>query len=303
MSDVITTPEVETEISAQNDDFNNPNNYISQVTDELMRCFDIINRDKFDNELPRPIITLQEKKNTRGHCSVRKIWVPVRNEIKKSFENDPDVRIIEAEDLESAEAQCEEDENIVTTDDLNEALESNLESFLESGDYPCFYEINIVPDYIDNSEDGLVQLVSVLLHEAVHLKNIVSGISDTSGAGGRNHNKRFLKTAQAAGLTAEKLPGVGYAMTEPTEECVEYIKNVVKPDPEKLKFFRYIPAKPKKETPEKKKFIAWVCPGCGMEAKGEEGMNLMCSDCQLALEPKPRGKRGRKAKSDNGEDN
>ena len=137
----------------------------------------------------------------------------------------------------------------------------------------------------------------------VHLGNISKGVNDTSGAGNRVHNKKFLRLAQAVGLTAEKLPGVGYAMTEPTEECVEYIKNVVKPDPEKLKFFRYIPAKPKKETPEKKKFIAWVCPGCGMEAKGEEGMNLMCSDCQLALEPKPRGKRGRKAKSDNGEDN
>ena len=297
MSDVIITPEVETEISAQNDDLNNPNNYISQVTDELMRCFDIINQDKFDNELPRPIITLQEKKNTRGHCSVRKIWVPVRNEIKKSFENDPDVKIVEDE------SQTEDDENAVTTDDLNEALESNLESFLESGDYPCFYEINIVPDYIDNSEDGMVQLISVLMHEMVHLGNISKGVNDTSGAGNRVHNKKFLKAAQAAGLTAEKLPGVGYAMTEPTEECVEYIKNEVKPDPEKLKFFRYIPAKPKKETPEKKKFIAWVCPGCGMEAKGEEGMNLMCSDCQLALEPKPRGKRGRKAKSDNGEDN
>ena len=132
----------------------------------------------------------------------------------------------------------------------------------------------------------------------VHLKNIVSGVSDTSGAGNRVHNKRFLKAAQAVGLTAEKMPGVGYAFTEPTEECIDYIKNEVKPDPEKLKFFRYIPAKPKKETPEKKKFISWVCPGCGMEAKGEEGMNLMCSDCQLALEPKPRGKRGRKAKAD-----
>ena len=303
MSDVITTPEVETGISAQNDDFNNPNNYISQVTDELMRCFDIINRDKFDNELPRPIITLQEKKNTRGHCSVRKIWVPVRNEIKKSFENDPDVKIVDAKDVEDTESQTEEDENIVTADDLNEALESNLESFLESGDYPCFYEINIVPDYIDNSEDSMVSLIGVLIHEMVHLSNISKGIKDTSGTGNRNHNKKFFKLAQEVGLTAEKLPGVGYAMTEPTEECVEYIKNVVKPDPEKLKFFRYIPAKPKKETPEKKKFIAWVCPGCGMEAKGEEGMNLMCSDCQLALEPKPRGKRGRKAKSDNEEDN
>lgn len=296
MSDVIITPEVETEISAQNDDLNNPNNYISQITDELMRCFDIINQDKFDNELPRPIITLQEKKNTRGHCSVRKIWVPVRNEIKKSFENDPDVKIVEDE------SQTEDDENAVTTDDLNEALESNLESFLESGDYPCFYEINIVPDYIDNSEDGMVQLISVLMHEMVHLGNISKGVNDTSGAGNRVHNKKFLKAAQAVGLTAEKMPGVGYAFTEPTEECIEYIKNEVKPDPEKLKFFRYIPAKPKKETPEKKKFISWVCPGCGMEAKGEDGMNLMCSDCQLALEPKPRGKRGRKAKSDNGED-
>lgn len=302
MSDVITTLEVETEISAQNDDFNNPNNYISQVTDELMRCFDIINRDKFDNELPRPIITLQEKKNTRGHCSVRKIWVPVRNEIKKSFENDPDVKIVDTKDVEDTESQTEEDENVVTADDLNEALESNLESFLESGDYPCFYEINIVPDYIDNSEDSMVSLIGVLIHEMVHLSNISKGIKDTSGTGNRNHNKKFFKLAQEVGLTAEKMPGVGYAFTEPTEECIEYIKNEVKPDPEKLKFFRYIPAKPKKETPEKKKFISWVCPGCGMEAKGEEGMNLMCSDCQLALEPKPRGKRGRKAKADNGEE-
>ena len=163
------------------------------------------------------------------------------------------------------------------------------------------YEICLSANWLKITEEHPIEdLVGTLQHELCHYEAAQKGIKDCSG---RVHNKKFKKIAEEKQLVVEKAPGVGYGITKPNDGLIDFIHEKIKPDVSVFKFYRVIPEKPEKEKPEKKKFTAWVCPGCGMEAKGEEGMNLMCSDCQLALEPKPRGKRGRKAKSDNGEDN
>lgn len=51
-------------------------NVIGAALVELYRCFDIINDEKFNSDLPRPVITIQKgKKNVLGHFTLDKVWV------------------------------------------------------------------------------------------------------------------------------------------------------------------------------------------------------------------------------------
>lgn len=47
---------------------------MSRAVGQLEKMYNKINMDKFNGELPVPIITVQSKKGTWGHCSVSKIW-------------------------------------------------------------------------------------------------------------------------------------------------------------------------------------------------------------------------------------
>ena len=47
---------------------------LSDIVKKLEDLFDILNRLYFDDNLPRPIITIQSTPKAYGHCSIRKIW-------------------------------------------------------------------------------------------------------------------------------------------------------------------------------------------------------------------------------------
>ena len=50
-------------------------NVIGIALEELYRIFDILNNDKFDGELPEPVITIQKTKgSTLGHFTLSKVW-------------------------------------------------------------------------------------------------------------------------------------------------------------------------------------------------------------------------------------
>lgn len=50
-------------------------NVIGTALDELYRIFDILNRDKFENALPVPVITIQKTRGTAlGHFTIDKVW-------------------------------------------------------------------------------------------------------------------------------------------------------------------------------------------------------------------------------------
>lgn len=229
-------------------------NYIAEVTNELYRWFEIFNKEKFNSELPTPVITIADVKNTKGHCSLKKFWV------EKNFEEPSNEDVME---------DTEQEDNGI------------------------FYEINLVPKYF--SEEHLFESPEVLAHEMVHLYNVCRNIKDCSG---KKHNKKFLESCERVGLTADKDPKVGFGYTYATESFKTFVKDILQPNWDVFKYCRYIPQKPKKEDDEpKKRFVAWVCPECGREAKFEEGLeNVLCGDCSVAFELKPKGKRGRKAK-------
>lgn len=50
-------------------------NVVGKALDELYRMFDIINKERFDNQLPEPVITIQKtRSDCYGHFSLDKIW-------------------------------------------------------------------------------------------------------------------------------------------------------------------------------------------------------------------------------------
>lgn len=47
---------------------------MSRAVSQLEHIYNALNTDFFDGELPVPIITIQSKPGTYGHCSVAKVW-------------------------------------------------------------------------------------------------------------------------------------------------------------------------------------------------------------------------------------
>ena len=225
-------------------------NYVSRMTDELYRWFEILNQESFDGALPEPIITIQKtRKNIKGYFTLDKVW---------------------------------------QTDEDGEPQEDSAR-----------YEICMSANWLRLEEGHPVEdLVATLQHELCHYCNAINDIKDTSG---KVHNKKFKIMAEAHGLVVERDKSVGWGYTRPTDEFFDFIRDVIKPDESAFRYYRILP-QPLSEEKEKKKFVAWVCPGCGKEAKGEDGMELRCGDCDMPLEPKPKGKRGRKAREDEEKD-
>ena len=47
---------------------------MSRAVSQLEHIYNSLNADFFGGELPVPIITVQSKPGTMGHCSVAKVW-------------------------------------------------------------------------------------------------------------------------------------------------------------------------------------------------------------------------------------
>ena len=56
---------------------------MSRAVGQLEKMYNIINADLFGSELPTPIITVQSKPGTYGHCSCAKVW---RNKDTEQYE-------------------------------------------------------------------------------------------------------------------------------------------------------------------------------------------------------------------------
>ena len=65
-------------------------------------------------------------------------------------------------------------------------------------------------------------VVATLLHEMVHYYNYERGVQDCS-RGNTYHNKHFRDAAEARGLHVERSDKYGWAITEPTEELLDFV--------------------------------------------------------------------------------
>lgn len=77
-----------------------------------------------------------------------------------------------------------------------------------------FHEIMISANYF---ERGARAVLGTLLHEVAHSLDLQAGIQGVTGDG--YHNKKFKATAEALGLTITQAQGIGWSVTEVSDEC------------------------------------------------------------------------------------
>jgi hypothetical protein len=136
------------------------------------------------------------------------------------------------------------------------------------------YEINLCSEYLDR---GIIHVAETLLHEMVHLDNVMKGIKDTSN-NGFYHNKKYKQTAETKGLNVENDEKYGWCKTTLTEETKAYI--------ESLKLAEVTLARKKQEKPKSKSknnSIKYVCPCCGAIVRATKPVKIGCYDCDMEM--------------------
>ena len=79
-----------------------------------------------------------------------------------------------------------------------------------------FHEIMVSANYF---ERGARAVLGTLLHEIAHSLDLQAGIQGVTGDG--YHNQKFKATAEALGLTITNAKGIGWSVTEVSDECAE----------------------------------------------------------------------------------
>lgn len=133
-----------------------------------------------------------------------------------------------------------------------------------------WHEIAISGEYLARPT---ANWVGTLIHEMVHLYCQINDIEDTSN-NGVYHNKRFKNEAEKRGLIIEKADTIGYSVTTPSADLIEFIKecNI---NEELFTYFR--DTKFNLSTTAIKK--RYCCPLCGVQVQAKKDKNIICGDC------------------------
>lgn len=139
------------------------------------------------------------------------------------------------------------------------------------------YEINIVAEYLNRS---VYEVVSTLLHEMVHLHNLVNGIKDVS-RGNVYHNKKFKKAAESHGLIIEYNEKLGWSLSRLNDNTKSIVDSM---DLNKEAFslarmdFSNLAAGGKSSTRK------YVCPQCGAIIRTSKELKVICGECLVPFE-------------------
>lgn len=151
------------------------------------------------------------------------------------------------------------------------------------------YELNIGAGTLDRPIENVV---STLLHEMVHIYHLMNNIQDCS-RGNTYHNKKFKEKAESVGLHIEYDSRIGWSITSPTEELIDYI---IEHDWTDIMINRIehsrLPIsgvggkssgdndKPTKKPSSTRKYI---CPCCGMSVRATKSVRIKCVDCDEVM--------------------
>lgn len=155
------------------------------------------------------------------------------------------------------------------------------------------YELNIGAGTLDRPIESVV---STMLHEMVHIYNLMNDIQDCS-RGNTYHNKKFKDKAESVGLCIEYDKRIGWSITSPTEELIEYIigkgwTDICINRDEGFSFGGSSGGKSTSggnstdDTPLKKPSSTrkYMCPCCGMSVRATREVRIICADCAELLQ-------------------
>lgn len=139
------------------------------------------------------------------------------------------------------------------------------------------YEIAIIGEYLNR---GMNQVLSTLLHEMVHLYNLVNDIKDTS-RNGTYHNKKFKDVAEDHGLFIDKDNRIGWSHSTLTPESKDLIsKSDLNEEPFSL--IRLDPSQIAESDSDDNKRMSrskrrkYVCPICGETINANKEIFIIC---------------------------
>lgn len=155
------------------------------------------------------------------------------------------------------------------------------------------YEINLSAEFINVS---FHETMDTLMHEMVHLYNLVHNIKDTS-RGGTYHNKRFLNQALKSGFIYphdKPDPKYGYSFVKLSPDTIAILdtlpldKNVFtiarKPPRLQVAANNSQEAEAPESAKRERKIFRWICPNCDLIMRSTKpSINVICGDCEERL--------------------
>lgn len=153
------------------------------------------------------------------------------------------------------------------------------------------YELNIGAGTLNRPIESVV---STLMHEMVHIYNLMHEIKDTS-RGGTYHNKKFKEKAESVGLVIDHDQRIGYSITSPSESLIDYIiqqqwEDILINRQEGIRInvppSGKSPVSGSSEGTEKKPSSTrkYQCPCCGLSVRATKVVRVKCINCDKELE-------------------
>lgn len=155
------------------------------------------------------------------------------------------------------------------------------------------YEINLSAEFIDVS---FIETMDTLMHEMVHLYNLVYGVQDVS-RNGTYHNKKFKERALMSGFVhPEDKPDkkYGYSFVKLSSVTIAILnelpidQSVFSIGRKSQDYFRILEQgeNPNENEPTRSKTAGyrWVCPDCNMILRSSKpNLNIICGKCRKQL--------------------
>lgn len=155
------------------------------------------------------------------------------------------------------------------------------------------YELNIGAGTLNRPIECVV---STLLHEMTHIYDLMNGIQDCS-RGGTYHNKKFKEKAESVGLIIGYDKRIGFSITSPSEELLNYIieqgwedicinrQEVIRIPwsagrADKSTVSGSSPDSGKKPSSTRK----YQCPCCGLSVRATKEVRIKCVNCDEELQ-------------------
>lgn len=148
------------------------------------------------------------------------------------------------------------------------------------------YELNIGAGTLNRPIENVV---STMLHEMVHIYNLMHDIQDCS-RGNTYHNKKFKDKAESVGLHIDYDKRIGWSITSPTEELIDYIigKGWTEILINRNEGFSFTaprgtgghsagttPTDGKRPSSTRK----YICPCCHNSVRATKDVRIICADC------------------------
>ena len=154
------------------------------------------------------------------------------------------------------------------------------------------YEINLSAEYINIS---FIETMDTLMHEMVHLYNLVHTVRDVS-RGGTYHNKKFLERGLKSGFIypdEKPDPKYGYSNIRLAPQTIAILNelpvnkdvfSIARKRPSEMISEEYNNSSSDNEKNEKAKSFRWICPSCDLIVRSSKpDINIVCGDCHEAL--------------------